>query len=141
VLHQASSLPKGSWIRQTMNTMNLFSHLFFLNLISHNMICCRSSGFILAEGKLMPNTRALCSSQIEDISTIIDIIQLLYQDGVVGIYKKNEIAGQVCYWKEVKSGLIEVASLSGGSIHTIGKQNNDWYFFHFFSAVVHIVAS
>ena len=53
-----------------------------------------------------------CSLQIEDMPTRRKV-ELLKTDGVIGIYKKDEMEGQVCYWKHVESGL-DLTNLTGG---------------------------
>ena len=56
-----------------------------------------------------------------NLNRMSELVSLLSGDNVIGIYKRNETAVQMCYWKEVESGLIPLASLTGGEIHTIGK--------------------
>ena len=42
-----------------------------------------------------------------------------HMDWVIGIYRKNQ-QSQICYFKEVNNGLMDVTSLTGGQLYTIG---------------------
>ena len=61
-----------------------------------------------------------CSSQVEEMPTRRKV-ELLKMDGVIGIYKKDEMKGHVCYWKQVDSGLVDLANLTGGIFLSSGK--------------------
>ena len=56
----------------------------------------------------------LCSAQIKEISSVRNTINLFKMDNVIGIYKKNNTTGHICYWKKVESGLVNLKTLSGG---------------------------
>ena len=64
---------------------------------------------------------AMCSNEVRDISNPRQKVNLLSRDAAIGIYMKSNVAGHICYWKAVESGLIPLSSLSGGTFYAIGK--------------------
>ena len=98
--------------------------LFFS--LSLSTALCRYNGFTLIK-RVFPGARILCSSKIENITRLSQLLDIISRDNVIGIYKRNESAAQLCYWKEVETGLINLASLSGGNIQTLGKFISNCY--------------
>ena len=63
----------------------------------------------------------LCSTQSEDISTVVKKILLIKSPNVIGIYELPKAIGYVCYWKPVGTGLVDLMTLNGGIFHMTGK--------------------
>ena len=61
-----------------------------------------------------------CSAQMEDVSTVKKLVQLFYQQNVIGIYKRPNRSAQVCYWKLAESGLVDLMTLNGGTFKSSG---------------------
>ena len=110
-----------------MHSRNSIERCFLLWLVIFDtisyVILCKHGGYTVIEDKVVTGTKIVCSPRIERITGHIRLIELLSQDYVIAIYKRNETAAQLCYWKEIENGLLELASLSGGKIHTIGRSN------------------
>ena len=48
-----------------------------------------------------------CAATPEDISTISTLVDLLSQDGVIGMYKRSKTEAHRCYFDATRSGLLE----------------------------------
>ena len=94
--------------------LNLSAYLFVRTL------SCPNIHFRLKSNATAPKG-ILCSAGFEDISTPNRTVKLLARDGVIGIYKRSNYVAQLCYWKNVESGLIYLSTLTGGKFYAIGK--------------------
>ena len=83
-------------------------------------LSCQNVNFKLKKDSGMQYS-AMCSNEVQDISSPRKKVNLLSRDAAIGIYIKSKDAGQICYWKAVETGLIALSSLSGGTFYAIGK--------------------
>ena len=98
----------------------------FLYSLDSSTALYRQTGYTIINS-VFPGTGVLCSPKIENTTDLSQLIDIISRDNVIGIYKRNESAAQLCYWKEVETGLISLASLSGGNIQTLGKFISNCY--------------
>ena len=103
--------------------MNIFEPNRFQWFLSFSLaVCsaqlCRDNGFTLVRKDFIFPKIIFCS-QVQDTSILTKLIAILENDSVFGIYRRNDEAAQVCYWKQVESGLVDLTTLSGGELFVL----------------------
>ena len=96
----------------------LLLHIFMIGQI----FCFDEKGHIFVIDKMMSSAPVVCSTKKEEFS-LHKVIELLpyQQNGVIGIYKKSDTSGQICFFNRNESGLVPHGTLSGGHMYTLGK--------------------